>query len=274
MDLIQLLEKISVLNKDNSRHFTNTERLDVIASLLWDSGYRRLNADGLFNLYSRQPVDYYRNRKVVVVSTHVDCERTITRCFSRREENGLLKGTYDNAITNAAILSLMLSESLPDNVLVAFTGDEEEESEGALQLARFLRQNSIEVFHLFVLDVTDEGWSDVRSESASFTIENDFWDEYYGEKIVSNAIKSGHNWKFVPGDPSDVPSYVPVANLIRKEAAEDESWDYDEKDIDCCSFCLPVKGEMHSNVGVFAWESSFEDYTEVLNDVLNLIAGV
>ena len=188
MELINLLETISVINRDNGKRFTNSERLDVIASLLWNSRYRKINPDGLLNLYAKQPVDSYQGSKVVVVSSHVDCQSSITHCFSKQMGNGLLKGTYDNSITNAAILSLMMSDVLPDNVLIAFTGDEEEESHGAKHLIRFLESKSISIRHLFVLDVTDMGWD----ESVDFTVENNFWHDDYGEKIINAVCNSSY----------------------------------------------------------------------------------
>ena len=115
-----------------------------------------------------------------------DEEASITRCFSRSEGPGLLRGTFDNAITNAAVRFLMLSDTLPDNVLIAFTG------------------------------------------------------------------------------------FVPQKNVIYQEAETDESWYYDEEKINCCSVCLPVEGEMHSNAGVLAWEASFRKYTEILGEMLHI----
>ena len=202
---------------------------------------------------------------MVVVSSHVDCQSSITHCYSEQIGNGLLKGTYDNSITNTAILSLMLSDSLPDNVLVAFTGDEEEESFGAKHLIRFLKNNKIDIMHLFVLDVTDMGWN----ESADFTVENDFWHNDYGEKIIDTVCRSSYNWRFVPSNPDRVPRFVPEKNVIQVEAEPDESWYYDDEGINCCSFCLPTKGIMHSDEGVFVRESSFRAYTEKLNELLN-----
>ena len=266
MDLINLLETISVINRDNGKRFTNSERLDVIASILWDSRYRKINSDGLFNLYAKHPVDSYQGNKVVIVSSHVDCQSSITRCFSKQMGNGLLKGTYDNSITNTAILSLMMSDVIPDNVLIAFTGDEEEESHGAKHLIRFLESKSISIRHLFVLDVTDMGWD----ESVDFTVENNFWQDDYGEKIVNAVCNSSYAWKFVPSYPDRVPGFVPKKNVIRIEAEPDESWHYDDEGINCCSFCLPTKGEMHSDEGVYARESSFRAYTEMLNKLLHI----
>ena len=205
-----------------------------------------------------------RTRSVTVVSSHIDC--VMSFCFSKKLENGLLKGTFDNAITNAAILSLMLSDSLSDDVVVVFTGDEERNSHGALDFTEFMRENDVRIKHLFVLDVTDMGWD----ENCDFTIENNFWHNNFGEKIVNLAKNMPYEWRFVPSDPDDVPAFVPEQKLIPEEAEPDESWEYDEYNVNCCSICIPVKGAMHSNDGVYAREKSFENYTKGLNEFLQI----
>ena len=262
-ELISILKKISVLNRDNGFRFTDTRRLEAIASLLKESDYKRIEAEGLFHMYSRKPLAEI-NEPVVLVSSHVDCEYHITECFATFEDENNLRGTFDNSITNAAIVYLMLQGNLPDNVLVAFTGDEEEDSRGALDVSRFIKKNKKDIINIFVLDVTEEGWEN----GADFTVENDFWDEDIGEKIIKIALGTGYDWNFIPAEVDDIPDYVPWERVIRVEAYEDESWDYDEEDIPCFSFCLPTKGEMHCNDGILARADSFKRYSEVLEKML------
>ena len=262
-ELLKVLERLSVLNRDNGFNFTNTDRLDAIASLLRHSAYKKVEADGLFHLYSKKPIADISG-PVIIVSSHVDCERNITKCFWSREDEYTLLGTFDNAITNASITYNMLSGSLPETVLVAFTGDEEEGGRGSRDLVRFINENHLEVLNVFVLDVTAEGWQ----TGADFTIENDFWDEEVGAVIVDLARKSQYKWNFVPGEPDDIPEYVPKEVIIPVEAYEDESWEYDEGDIPCFSFCLPTEGEMHADEGIYARIHSFERYTAVLHTML------
>ena len=265
--LMSVLESVSVINKDNGSVFTNTERLDAIASLLSGSAYKKQDASGLFHLYAKKPVDEIQG-PVLIISSHVDCETNITRCFVRMEDQDTLLGTFDNAITNASAVYLMLAGNLPDNVLFAFTGDEEEDGRGARDLIRFIRRNRLNVRNIFVLDVTEEGWA----AGAAFTVENDFWDDDFGKKISGLAEQTGYKWKFVPEDPDDIPSYIPEKRVIHMEAYEDESWEYDEEDLPCFSFCLPTRGEMHSNRGILARVISFRRYTEVLELMLQRLS--
>lgn len=258
-----VLQKLSVLNRDNGLVFTDTTRLDAIETLLKNNTYKRVNRDGLFRMYSQVPVNQLEG-PVFIVSSHVDCEHHITKCFAEYADEATLLGTFDNSITNASIVYLMLFGNLPENILVAFTGDEEENSRGAKDVCRFIRDNKLDVKNIFVLDVTEEGWK----KGADFTVENDFWDEEIGKQIVNLVQHSGYKWNFVPAEPDDIPEYVPKEIIINIEAYEDESWEYDEQDLPCFSFCLPTKGEMHSNDGILARAVSYVRYTEILGRLL------
>lgn len=270
---MEILEALSVLNRDDGAKFTDASRLDAIAELLWNSRYRRINPQGLFHLYATTPIAAYRDRPVIVLSSHVDCVRSIYRCFTSEPGGGMLLGTYDNSITNAAALSRMLRGALPDDALVAFTGDEEENCAGAKQLATYLRESGARIACVIVLDVTDMGWAD----GAAFTLENNFWNDALGRAAVESAERiareSGVVWRFVPSDPERIPPYVPEDCAVHEEAEPDESWEYDELDVPCFSFCLPVKGEMHSNAGCRAREASYHAYARALSALTEALSA-
>ena len=258
-DWFTILGQIMRLCRDDGRHFTNTGRLDEIQRLLWNSRYRRVNPLGLFHLYAARPLDQIEG-PVVLVSSHVDCAEGISHCFCEEAGDNLLRGTFDNAATNAAILSLMLDDSLPDNILVAFTGDEEEDSRGISETVRFLRARHIDIDLAVVLDVTDMGWD----EQADFTIENNFWEDAHGRRVIERVSRLPAEWRFVPEDPDDIPPYVPPGRVIHVEAEEDETWNLDELDVPCFSLCLPVNGNMHSDRGVLTRKDSFASYCTAL----------
>ena len=80
MDILELLDTLAVINRDDGKRFLRTNRLDAITELLWNSSYRRINSQGLFHLYSRVPLSKI-NEPVIIISSHVDCEHKITDCF-------------------------------------------------------------------------------------------------------------------------------------------------------------------------------------------------
>ena len=257
MKPFDLLKEMNVLCRDNGKEFTDTRRLDVIEEKLRDSKYV-CERGNLFRLYSKKPVSEIANN-LLLVSSHVDCEEKITECFFIENTVDTIKGTFDNSITNTAILSLMLDGSLPEYVVVAFTGDEEKDSRGAVEVTKYLKKSNKKFFAI-VLDVTDFGWK----EDVDFTIENNFWKKKIGMVICKNAKKIGYPWLFVPEDPNDIPEFVPENQIIPKEAEPDESCEYDEQDIKCFSLCLPVDGPMHSNKGVITRKRSFLHYMEAI----------
>lgn len=257
----QILDKICVMNRDNGKKFVCWDRLDAIAEILWDSKYRRINVQGLFHLYAKKSINKIQDR-IIVISTHIDVQKKISRCFSIVKDDKML-GTYDNAITNAAVLSLMVEDCLPDNVVIAFTGDEERDSRGARQLAKYFRKLEKKPL-IIVLDVTDMGWK----EKDYFTIENNFWSKKTGKVVVSSASKVSDLWHFVPFDVGNIPDYISDKNCFYIEAQADESWEYDEWNLECFSLCLPVSGDMHSNKGVWVLCESYENYRNVLETIV------
>ena len=198
------------------------------------------------------------NEPVIIISSHVDCEHKITDCFSEvcDTDNSLIKGTYDNLLTNASIVSLMLEGELPEKNVYNYID--------FVPIGVYTDENSIEIKCAIVLDVTDMGWK----EAADFTVENDFWNDDIGTKVISSAENSGDNWRFVPSNVMKIPEYVDSERVFYIEAAPDESWDYNEKGICCFSFCVPTLGLMHSNEGIFARISSVNKYIYNLKKIV------
>ena len=254
-----LLTQINVLNYDNGKKFTRTDRLDAICELLWNSSYRRINANGLFHLYSKVPLSELPD-ELIVISSHVDCQRQITKCFSKDYDNDMMRGTFDNSLTNAIAVNLMLEDTFAMNVVVAFTGDEEEDSTGAADVAAFFR-NLHKKIKVIVLDVTDMGWR----EGCAFTIENNFWSDTTGKVVSRLSAETGYPWRFVPSDPYELPAYILNKYVIGQEAEPDESWEYDEHKVECFSLCIPTKGEMHSDNGVLVRKDSLAPYMKILS---------
>ena len=148
----------------------------------------------------------------------------------------------------------MLRGELDESVLVAFTGDEEKDSAGAIEIMQVLGRMECLVGKALVLDVTNEGWED----EAAFSIENDHgFDIITGYHIVGLLQASGTSCVFV------------------HEAEPDETWEYskgsssDLPGIPCLSLCLPVCGNMHGDDGVLLRKSSVIPYEDILRNLAN-----
>jgi len=266
MDFFEILKNMMLPNRDNGMEFTNTERIEKITALLQESKYRKVNEDGLFLLYAADQIAKIEHP--VLISSHIDCVEEITGFFSKEYGDDMILGTYDNGITNAAVLYLMLTGKMPNNVLVAFTGDEECSAAGARQVVDYLTKRQKKPVVTIVLDVTDMGWD----AQVDFTVENNFWDDNLGKKIIGTVQLASSRWRFVPSDEENVPQYVGHPYVIYEEAEEDESWEYDEHNWTCFSFCLPTCGPMHSNEGLLARKSGCMRYMEGLAAVADALA--
>lgn len=242
---IELLRAVTVDCKDNGEAFTVTDRVAVIERMLKGRTYRLVAREPLALIYAKR--ELREGDRVVLVSSHIDC--VYGHCFCN-DEGECLRGTFDNSFTNAALLWNMLNNTLPDNVVVAFTGDEERDSHGAVQAVVALGQSGCEVSAALVLDVTNEGWEN----GALFTLENDLGvDILTGYNIISSLEKYDGSFAF------------------KHNALPDESWDYADYGIPSLSLCVPVGGELHGDAGVLLRKESALEYCRVLHLLASVI---
>ena len=241
----KILGKIALPCRDDGVKFTDTRRLDAIAACVGEKW--RLLVDGnLCRIYAQD--DFDPQVPAVVVSSHVDM--VASRCYADCGDE-LWKGSFDNLITNAAVVACMEQSFFSPNVLVAFTGDEEEDSRGADEVVQSLREQGVKIGFAIATDVTDVGWD----EGKHFTIENIFPDDGPVADLLS---------KWLP-----LVSDVDIHPKVVVEGECDEAWQYDEHDLECCSVCLPCHGDMHSEEGVDVRPISVVGYTEVLRRFAN-----
>ena len=237
-DFFSLLRAVTVDCRDNGEAFTVTDRVAVIEHVLGKTDYKLIARQPLVQLYAKR--ELHEGDRVLLISSHIDC--VFSHCFCN-DEGECLRGTFDNSFTNAALLWNMLNNTLPDNVVVVFTGDEERDSHGAVQAVVALGQSGCEVSAALVLDVTNEGWEN----GALFTLENDLGvDILTGYNIISSLEKYDGSFAF------------------KHNALPDESWDYADYGIPSLSLCVPVGGELHGDAGVLLRKESALEYCRVL----------
>lgn len=231
--------------KDDGHRFTVADRLDVIDRMLQGSQWQCINRGELSHVYSRRNLK--QDDSVVILSSHVDC--VYESFFIEHQTGDSVRGTFDNALTNTAVVELMLSGRLPENVIVAFNGDEELESRGARSLLNFIAEKDCYVRFVLVTDVTNVGWD----LGLSFTIENDQNIDLLTAHAIVCAMK-----KFAG------------KCGFEHDALPDESWVYNEYRLPCLTLSHSVGGDMHSDEGAVARLSSFPVYCDALADLCNL----
>lgn len=245
MELNQIIKRVTVDCKDNGRFFTDESRIHAIQDILSNTDYELLHNGRLCYIYGKSTI---RNQPVILISSHIDCVFNHLFCKHLQEQH-IWEGTFDNSITNACVLYDMLHGKFESNVVIAFTGDEEEDSGGVYEVIRVLHSWNVNVSLAIVLDVTEEGWK----QQHHFTVENDLGvDILTGHLIVETLEKYKEHYGFI------------------HDSEPDESYDYDEEDVPCFSLCIPCCGDMHSDNGVQIREESLPTYCEVLSDLANL----
>ena len=121
----KILEDLSLINRSNKHKFTEENRLNKIRELLADSPYQETYTHECYSLWSKVPLSKLP-QDVILITSHTDVVGSITECSSKLDNTtGFYTGTYDNQGTNAALVIMMKEHELPENVVLAFTGDEE-----------------------------------------------------------------------------------------------------------------------------------------------------
>ena len=246
--IAEIVETVTVESRDDGNVFTETGRADVIASLLFESGYHLLFSGNLCYVFSKR--NFQPGDEVVLISSHIDT--VYKECFCR-EDGDFLTGTFDNSLTNAAVVGNMLEGVFADNVIVAFTGDEEVDSEGALEVYRTLHHAGLKVKFAVVTEVTNEGWD----KECAFTVENDLGVGIFNGRKLAEVLDE----------------YQGEFDYIHN-AEPDESWDYNALNIACLTLCVPAQGDMHSEGGVFARKLLLPRYCEALCDIVGCVSEI
>lgn len=245
IDFYDTLKAVAVDCKDDGVKFVVKDRIDAIKGLLQGTGYRLLHEGDLCLIYGKRPIEAGQER--VVISSHIDC--VFGRCFCKT--NGeLLIGTLDNCLTNAAVVTEMMGGELDDDVLIAFTGDEERNSGGCLEVKETLERLGCKIGLAIVTDVTEEGWE----SACPFTIENDLCIDMLTAHRIIESLKCFEG------------KYVLV-----HDAEPDEAWTYGEAEIACFTLCAPIMGEMHSDSGAIARAAGMPTYCRALRIAANCI---
>ena len=243
-----LLTRITCDCKDDGHSFQVRNRIEVIKEGLKSSEYTLLVEDNIFLLYGKRPL--CPGNPVILISSHIDC--VYQQCFAK-SCGDFYHGTFDNSFTNAAVLSLMQSGQLPENVVVAFTGDEEHDSAGAIAVNVYLSKHQCPISFALVLDVTNAGWEDQHL----FAVENDFGIDLLTAHQIVEVLKPYEG------------KYTFLHN-----AEPDETWDYDEYGIPCMTLSAPVGGSMHGEEGVLVRKQTFPIYCDVLLSIIKVIAKI
>ncbi len=264
----QVLNVIKHPARSNKEGFYERLKLEVIKKYIEkaNAGYEVLS-DGNNALVfgKRLPKD---GEDIILVSSHADIVKQITKVSSEyKPDDKLFHGTYDNLGTNAALVFLMLTSKLPDNVVFAFTADEETgRCRGADEALEFIKKHTSKDPEICIsLDVTDEGFDNKLISLEGLTLPDD------KHKKVRDAmmLTEGEEESFcvVRAKYKDE-SLFPKSYLTQTTTVFDESAHYAHEKQHTISLCLPSDGVMHGNAGLDVKESTYVGYLLSLQQFL------
>jgi hypothetical protein len=259
LKICRLVDALTVESEDNGYEFTNHRRRNLIIEELDACKDYELWAEMNLSIIYRHN-DFDETLPFSIISCHIDSiydhyysdtpkeelfngqemqvfsmeSKTAKKDFQASSDDNEICGTYDNSVCNAILLDSLLNGGLPAQVLVSFTGDEEEGGKGADQTIEIIKEKKLKKLLQFVcvMDITEESY-----RKHSLTIENIFINKK--KRVIKNFPMSVFDKK------SDLPVF--------EEADPDESWQYDENNCNCFSFCLPCRvigDDMHDDDGV------------------------
>lgn len=252
------LQKItSVPGRSNKHGFTDRTRLFAIRSLLKGTPYHAIHEGKNSTIYARKkdlPKD------LIVISGHADVVQGIhadamhSACNDRTD---VLKGNYDNAGCNAAMVELMKRDLVPfENVVFAFTADEETgRCNGAKEVMDVLSKHDLTAV---ALDVTYE-----NHDGCMYSVENPMHPEL---KRIAREMQKFDEPLLLPAGRyvrlngrTDL-SFVTSSRVSNSTSWLDEGQIYGKK-IPSLSFCLPLLGgDMHSDEGVQMYGNAYLGY--------------
>jgi len=249
--------QLTVPSIDNGTKFIRTERLDLIIKALKNSEYECLADLPLSKLYRHKK--FKTNQPCLLLSCHIDSVYKIYFATVKKRE---IQGTFDNSACNAILVELMRRSRLPEQVLICFTGDEEDQMKGVEQTVKFMRENNIIQYLglVITLDLTEEGFG-----SHHYTIENYFVRKKKNKMSVNFSRKR------------NIKRYLKTLSgtcVFVKNAEEDESCKYMKHDLNGFTYCLPcllLGDHMHDDAGVAILRNSLKRYSNKLQNLTNAI---
>lgn len=265
----QVMSAVAKMCRSDKRGFTETEKLDAIRELLIDSEYHEILLHGtqIWRKDFTSPID-------VIVSSHADVVNSISQCSSKLSNDGYYSGTYDNSGTTAASVIAMLEGNIPNNVMFAFTADEETgRCMGAKQALEYARNFGFDPVCI-ALDVTYEGYD----EGHLFTVENlssghkknedmDFLNDV-AQSMMNLETEGKQSCHFVKISKNSIPSLLGSEYIAKDSGWFDEAQAYVNEHAKAFSLCLPCEGNMHSNRGVDVRQPVFEGYINALESMI------
>lgn len=260
--MLEILRQINIKCEDDAKGFKDSEKIGRIDKILKKTKYRRIHDGHLTKIYSQLHIREIAGKSLVLVSSHID---TVYKNFYEMEGRDVVTGTLDNSITNAILIDLLVRNDLPENVTVAFTGNEEKESLGVDETISFLHSAKARAGIVVSLDITNRGY-----RNHGYTVEN-----YFVKKGMGKAF---YRKKQLKNYLVELLEKKKVKTIHHVSADPDDTWQFDEHNLNCFTLCLPSRNIaehddwMHDDMGVIVKKSALKEFSQALLKLLRRLA--
>lgn len=276
MNKFEILNKIALVQRDNGTNFTVNDKLNAIREILRSTGYNEVYAGNLTSVWSKLSEEEIKALPMpCLLTSHIDNVKSIKHPFVSIEESEggrIMRGTFDNMATNAALVDIMVNKNVPDNVFFCFDGDEETGNcKGLKEAVEWIKEHcDNEIGFAIATDVTSEGFDEknhisIENMSGSGTFQNNFCLDFL--KMKKNFCLAPH-----PSETWRLPDCMEDYYEKGHEGWCDEGYVIRDLHLNGMSLCLPTKGPMHSDSGCIAWPEVFSHYVNDLCDTTKMLA--
>lgn len=275
MDIKEILEKIAYPARSNKDGFYVTEKLDAIASVLYEENspfqlVEKTEHAWIFGQKEPEP-----GMSPILISSHADIVTFIKSPFSKMvDDDTFFHGTYDNLGTNAAAVAMMLNHPMPEGTFFAFTSEEETgKCLGADYALSYIRMKTGCDPLCIALDVTDEGYDTNRlCTMEGFHAKTEEIRQHILLKMLSGEGNE-QSFEVVKLHGKDDVSCLPKEYVAKGTTVFDESIFYAHKNCNSFSLCLPSDGEMHSDSGLYVKAPVMRGYELCLAQCIYLLTN-
>jgi len=308
----EILKSISFyVQRDNGVQFTETSKMDRIRKILnTNSKYKEIYTGALTSIWVKDN-DAERIETPVLLTSHIDNVKDINHPFVAKavynKIGDVLAGTFDNTITNAALVDLMCNQDIDDSIVFCFDGDEETgQCRGLREAVHFVKENEMfgDIGAVVSTDVTDEGFNgkkdvqvisqktgqpvinkatgNIRTEKINdydkyklFSLENMTGTATFQENFCKDFLEQHtDDFSFAP-HPSETYNLPEcMKDKYNNQGFCDEAYTTHDLGLNGMSICLPIKGEMHSDKGCITRPVVYDGYCQNLGSIVNMIASM
>jgi hypothetical protein len=263
--LLHLIQESNKPGQDNGRCFVDPTRRDSIITILRNNPrIELLHKDSYLLMYH---TGIAATGDVALISCHIDHPYRQADLFVQ-EADGSISGTLDNSAGIGALLYSLQEYEYGENVIITFTGGEEEGFLGAERTRDFLEENMEELYDrlglVLTVDVTEEN-PDKDVSIENLNVEEDDYENTMVRFKNTNDLRS-----------TIQTALQGMSFGVVDEGEPDEGHYYAEYDLNAVSVCLPCVCDadgLHSPRGCTTKTNKVESLAQAIHKLTQIVCA-